>query len=65
MREWYGSVCFFNVSVNMIQCVSPSGRALDMLVKFGEDRLQVCLVKVACNDVDAVGVGLLEFVYGV
>jgi len=38
VRERYGSVCVLDVGVHMIKSVFPSGRTLDMLVEFRQDR---------------------------
>ena len=36
--------------INMIKCVFSPGCTLDVLVKFGENSLEACFVKVPSND---------------
>ena len=57
------SVGMLDVRINMIKCVFSPGCTLDVLVKFGENSLEVCFVKVPSNDVYAIQMSPLLFTY--
>ena len=57
------SAGILDVRINLIKCVFSPGCTLDMLVKFGENNLEACFVKVPSNDVHALQMSHLLFTY--
>lgn len=46
----------FNIGIDIVQSVLPSGGNFHTLGKYGEHRMLTCIVEITCNNEDTVGV---------